>query len=162
MLSISVPISRPQTQSSVALNFLNEKSPCDAASRQNSLTACYFITIIRPIIIEEPLSASICWCYLCFFIDLASVAMSTIERHFFVRWRIDVQRSHVIESVAFSRVWLWQGLRLDGDFQMFHDDGLHTMRPKNLKSFVGEETPKDYPDLSSWCTAKNETFDFWS
>jgi len=30
-------------QSSVTLNFPNEKSPCDAACRQNSLTACCYL-----------------------------------------------------------------------------------------------------------------------
>ena len=81
-LSISVPISRPQKQSTVALKFLNEKSPCDAASRQNSVTACYYYYSAychrRAIICFYLLVLS-----LSFFIDLPSIAIYTIERHFF-------------------------------------------------------------------------------
>jgi len=45
MLSISVPIGRPQKQSSVILNFPTEKSTCDAASRQDSLITCYCLVV---------------------------------------------------------------------------------------------------------------------
>jgi len=43
MLLTRVLIGQPQKQSSVTLNFLNEKSPCHVASRQNSLTICSVI-----------------------------------------------------------------------------------------------------------------------
>jgi len=40
-MATSVSIVRPQKQSRVTLYFPNEKFPCDAASRQISLTICY-------------------------------------------------------------------------------------------------------------------------
>jgi len=43
MLPTSVPIGLPRTQSSVTLNFPNEKCRCDAACRHNCLTACFIV-----------------------------------------------------------------------------------------------------------------------
>jgi len=42
MLSTSLSNGRLQKQLSVTLNFPNEKSPCNVACRQNSLTICFF------------------------------------------------------------------------------------------------------------------------
>jgi len=49
MLFTSILNGQPQKQLSVALNFPNERSPCDGASSQNSLRSCSLFSLYSSI-----------------------------------------------------------------------------------------------------------------